>query len=160
MAARIVNTGGIGIDTSDFRTVATALRRAGGQVPKTLRKNLRAAGEIVAVEARAIASGYSKTVPGSVKVRVTSTTVSVVAGEAGVPMGGLLEEGNVSGNHSGPTFRRPVYAPKGSHGDHSVPWVDQSMHPFLLPAAEHKEAELEVAVTASLDEAVATIAFV
>ncbi len=159
MAARIVNSGGIGIDTSDFRTVATALRKAGGQVPKSLRKSLRAAGEIVAVEAKAISSEHSTKIPGSIKVRVTSTTVSIVAGGPGVPTGGLFEEGN-AGSSSGGTFRHPVFAPKGSHGDHTVPWVDQPMHQYLLPAAQHKEEELLVAITAALDEAVATISFV
>lgn len=161
----IERTGGIGIDTSDFRTVATALRRAGGQAPKTLRRNLRAAGEIVAVEARAISSEHSKKIPATINVRVASTTVSVVAGGAQAPTGGLFELGNVGGgaksasaNRSG-VFRHPVFAPKGSVGDHSVPWVNQDMHPYLAVAAANKSAELLEAVVATLDEATKTITF-
>lgn len=159
MAASIINSGGFGVDTSDFRVVATALRRAGGETPKRLRTGLRTAGEIVATEARAIVGAYSESVPPTIKVRVTSTTVSVVAGGNGVPMGGLLEEGNAAGSHTGPTFKHPVFAPKDSHGDQSVKWVDQPMHPYLLPAAARKEPEFEVAITACLDEAVKTIVF-
>lgn len=147
----IVKSGGIGIDTTDFRVVAKALRLAGGQTAKNLRRGLRAAGEIVATEARAISSANSKKIPPTIKVRVTSTTVSVVAGGNGVPEAGLFEMGNAGRSASG-TFRHPVF------GDKEV-WVDQPMHPFLKPAAANKENELETAVVAVLDDAVKTITF-
>ena len=146
-----------GIDLREFRKLTRDLKAF--KPDKQVKKALRMAGTLIAEDAKAEVGAYSRTVPPSVKVRIRKTSVSVIAGGAGVPMGGLLEEGNAAGSHTGPTFKHPVFAPKDSHGDQSVKWVDQPMHPYLLPAAARKEPEFEVAITACLDEAVKTIVF-
>jgi hypothetical protein len=153
----IERSGGFGIDTSDFKNVAKALRQAKGQTQKNFRRGLRAAGEIVAVEARAVASENSTKIPPSIKVRVTGATVSVIAGGQGVPTGGLFELGNAGGGKSavasrGGTFRAPLFGNKNF-------WYSHAMHPFLKPAAANKEAEVERAIVGTLDEAIKTITF-
>ena len=163
MATAIVGSGGFGIDTTAFRDVAKALRFAGGEAPKNLRRSLRAAGEIVAVEAKSIASEHSSSIPPTIKVRVTGATVSVVAGNANVPLAGLYELGNyrvshgVTHNRGGDSFRHPVFVAKKDLPGPDGSWVDQPSWQFLKPAALNKEDELEVAVTAVLDDAVKTI---
>jgi hypothetical protein len=138
-------TGGGGVDTRDFRKFAKALMVAAPMVYATLRINMRGVGDIVANEARGIAAGASTTVPDSIKVRVSGATVSVVAGGAGVPMGGLLEEGNVGGSKG--TFRHPVF------GNATV-WASQPMHPFLAPALANKMDAAEIAAVEALDLAI------
>jgi hypothetical protein len=148
--AEMVPGGGFGIDTSDFRAVAKALRAAAPQTAKALRKNLRTAGLGVAAEARKKAGEHSKSIPPTVKVRVASTTVSIVAGGQNAPLAALYEIGN-KGRNPG-DFRHPVF------GNRNV-WVTQKGYPFLRPAALAARAELEVAVVAALDEAVRIIQF-
>lgn len=144
MAAEIVRGAG-GVDVTDFKRFAKALMVASPLIYKTFRINMRGVGDIVAEEARSIVSGVSQTVPDSIKVRVSSSTVSVVAGGSGVPMAGLLELGNVKG--SGSTFRHPVF------GNRNV-WVDQPTHPYLAPALGNKIDAVEVAATEALDLAI------
>lgn len=141
---------GIGVDTRDFARFAKALRAAEPEIRKLLVLQLRAVGEIVAAEARA-AIGGSRTIPATIKVRVSGATVSVVAGGAGVPLAGLLELGNM-GNRgaAGATFRHPVF------GNKSV-WVEQSTHPFLAPAVRGKMDEVERAAVEALDEAIGLV---
>lgn len=152
-----VRTGGSGIDTSDFRAVAKALRQAQPELARELRKSLRKAGEIVAVEARSLAEKDSKSIPPTIKVRVASATVSVVAGGKDAPVAGLFELGNTGGSKSASAsrkgvFRHPVF------GNRDV-WVNQPMHRFLAPAAASRAMQVERAVLGALDQATRTIVF-
>ena len=140
--------GSLTVDTSDFRRFSAALRKAAPDVDKNMRTKLRAAGEIVAAEARARVSAASSSVPSSITVKVTRTTVAVSAGGPGVPMAGLLELGN-AGKRGGGEFRHPVY------GSRTV-WVKQKMHPYLLPALEARRVEATDAIFLALDEAIKT----
>jgi hypothetical protein len=148
---------GIGLDTSEFRKLAKDLRAAKSPLVKVLRENLRAAGEIVAADARIRAEHASRTIPPSIKVRVASTTVAVVAGGEGVPLAGLMELGNAK-QRGGDTFRAPNFPPKGSrgqaafrlHGGH-----DQPMHPYLGPAGLAHEGEFEKAAVDAVDSVMA-----
>ena len=93
---------------------------------------------------RRTSTGRSKgstSVPPTIKVRVSKTRVSVVAGGDRVPLGGLLEMGNRHGGKSGAAarsgaFRHPVFGDKNT-------WTYQAMHPFLLPAAEKNKRSIE-----------------
>ena len=152
-----VRTGGIGVDTRDFRNVANALRRAAPQTYKALRSDLREAGMIVAEEAKSIAGEFSEKIPPTVKVRVASTTVSVVAGGKNAPTAGLFELGNTGSSKSAAAsrrgqFRHPVF------GNKEV-WVDQDMHPFLTPAAERTAPRFTAKLVETLDEVTHTITF-
>lgn len=149
-----INTGGIGLDLRDFSRFAKALRKAEPALAKGLAVRLRAAGEIVAAEARSNAAAISKSIPPSIKVRVSGATVSVVAGGNGVPLAGLLELGNAGRTSSTATnesrFRHPVFG-------HSKVWVNQPMHPYLLPALRNKSEVAQQAAVDALDEAIAII---
>jgi len=145
-----------GIDATDFKDVAKVLRLASKETTTDMRKQLRAAGEIVAQEARVIASGFSTTIPPTVKVRVAGGTVAVVAGNKDVPIAALEEVGNSQGHGKSQAasrkgfFRHPVF------GDRDV-WVNQKMHRFLGPAADAKAVEANREILRVMDKAQATI---
>jgi hypothetical protein len=146
---------GVGVDTTDFRLVAKALRRAAPDLAKGLRADLRVAGLEVAAKAKAIAEENSEKIAGTIKVRVASTTVAVVAGGEGVPEAALFELGNTGGRRSAAasgrgTFRHPVF------GNRDV-WVNQDMHPFLAPAAASEMPRFEANVSRTLDRVTRTI---
>lgn len=156
MATTTLKSGGISLDTTDFRQFAKALRRAEPQLNKRLRKQLRAAGDLVAAEARSRVSPYSKSIPPTIAVRATGTTVSVIAGK-GVPLAGLFELGSKRSAFG--VFRAPNYPPAGTSG--SDAYVrgghTQPMHPFLGPALAAKANEAETLIINALDETIAEI---
>lgn len=143
-----LQTGGIGLDTRDFARFAKALRRAQPALAKSLMLKLRAAGQIVADEAKVLSADASVTIPPSIKVRVSGATVSVVAGGNGIPLAGLMELGNKGAATAQASFRHPVF------GNMDV-WVQQSTHPYLLPALDKAGFAAEKAATDALDEAIA-----
>ncbi len=114
-----------GIDLREFKRLTRDLKAF--KPDKQVKKTLKVAGELIAADARANVSPYSTTVPGSIKVRLRKTSISIIAGGANVPMAGLLELGNRKGGAKKGKFRHPVF------GDRSN-WVDQQMHPYLLKA--------------------------
>src|SRR5580693_3531007 len=77
--ARVIKGAG-GIDTREFKAVAKALRKAQPAMYKELAKNLRAAGKLVANDAKSIAGDHSASIPPTIKVRQRGTAVSVEAG--------------------------------------------------------------------------------
>jgi len=125
--------GGFGIDTTALHDLARDLRKLEGTTAREFRRGLREVGEVVAVEARSEAGGFSSKIADTIKVRVAGATVEVRAGSPDVPEAVLLELGNVGNRRSGHsrqgTFRHPVF------GNTEV-WVEQPMHPYLKPAAE------------------------
>lgn len=121
-----------GIDLKEFRKLTRDLKAF--KPGKQLKKTLKGAGDLIATDARALVSPHSQTVPGSIKVRIRKTSVSVIAGGANVPMGGLLELGN-RGRNRGNTFRHPVFG--------TDTWVTQRMYPYLAPAAMRNERTIE-----------------
>lgn len=125
------------VDTRAFGRFARALKQTEPELAKGLRTALRAAGELVASDARERAS-YSRRIPGSIRVRTTGLTVSVVAGGAKAPNAGPLEHGGREG-----TFRHPVFGNRGV-------WVDQPGRPFLHPALYARRAVAVSAVEAAL----------
>jgi hypothetical protein len=142
-----IKTGALTVDTRGFADFAKALRKSEPALSAGLKTKLRAAGQIVADIAKAKAGAVSHSIPASIKVRVSGATISVVAGGAGVPLGGLFELGNAGHGGGGSTFRHPVF------GDKAV-WADQPMHPYLGPAVEEGADKVEAAALAALDEAV------
>ena len=69
--------------------------------------------------------------------------------EEGVVIAGLFEMGNKGGKSAAAiergVFRHPVFGNKDK-------WVNQSMHPFLVPAGKKNEAEVLALVLEALDE--------
>lgn len=138
---------GIGVDTRDFATFVKALRKASPELRRELIVRLRGVGQVVADEAKARVEPYSKSIPPSIRVRVSAATVSVVAGGTGVPMAGLLELGSAKSRGDAETFSHPVF------GNRNV-WVKQSMHPYLGPAVRSKIDVVEQAAVDALDAVV------
>jgi hypothetical protein len=138
--------GGTGIDASQFKEVAKALKVAQPMLYKELGKSLAVAGRLIANDAKAIASKHSESIPPTIKVRRRGVGVQVVAGGADVPIAGLFELGS-KGNRSsatGGTFRHPVFGNRDN-------WVDQEMHPFLAPAGRKNQAAVDALVFKALD---------
>jgi hypothetical protein len=135
----------ISVDTRALSRLAADLRYAAPESWKACRVALKAAGEIVAADARARTS-YSDRIPGSIKVRVTrGGNVKVVAGGEAAPDAAAIE------NRGKGFVRHPVF------GDRQV-WTDKNSRPaFLAPAfAAHQEEIVELmteAVTAAVERA-------
>lgn len=157
MARTVTARGVAGVDTSDFKKLIRALRKADSELAVTVRKGLRASGEIVAERARDIASEHSTSIPPTIKVRTAGAAVAVVAGGGDVAIAELFELGNARGAKSvmagAATFRHPVFG----NGDR---WVTQATHPFLAPALEESLPEVETAVTEALDVAVKSLTII
>lgn len=155
MARRVtVAGGGFGIDTREFKNMVRALRQAQPEITRHLRSDLRAAGELVAEDARRRAGEHSTTIAATIKVRTVNAAVAVEAGGGDSPLAGLFELGNAGKGSSqtpskGGTFRHPVYG--------RDVWVEQQMHPFLQPAALHNAPAVEKLILGALDAATQTI---
>lgn len=135
---------GIGVDMRDFAKFAKGLNKANKKIHRRLMLGLRGVGKIVADEARRNIEPYSRSVPDSIRVRISGATVSVIAGGAAARVGALLELGNRS-EPSQVIFRHPCF------GDMAV-WADQLMHPFLGRAVQSKAPAVEQAAIETLDE--------
>lgn len=127
-----------GLDLKEFRKLTRDLKSFNPD--KQVHKALRTAGQLIADDAKRIAEEHSQSIPPTVRVRVSKTSVSVLAGGEGVPLAGLFELGNKGRGKSqaaakGGRFRHPVFG--------RDVWVTQAMHPFLLPAQEQNERGIE-----------------
>jgi hypothetical protein len=129
---------GQGINLVGLAPFRRALAKASKMAAKDLRDEMRAAGEIVAVEARSNASQHSTTIPPTIITQVRSLTVSVVAGKE-VPLAALYEVGNAQGGTPG-SFRHPVF------GVWQADTPPQIGYPFLKPAVDSKMPEVEAGV--------------
>jgi hypothetical protein len=173
---------GSSIDTRDFQRFALGLRKIAPEARKKLRRELVKAGEIVAREARAIASEHSTSIPPSVKVRTYGARVIV---QAGGPAGGgaaLAKElfgagyGTTKANRSTRSLERKAEGTPLAYlfeignekgGKEGLPgtfrhpvfgdredWVSQQKHPFLTPAVAKNIGHVTDRVEAALTEAV------
>lgn len=119
-----------------------------GRIPDDLRKKLRpqlrAAGRLVADDAKLRAS-WSTRIPRAIGVRTSFTKtrpgVSVVVNRKKAPHGRPFEHGGEPGK-----FRHPVY------GNRRV-WVSQTARPFLAPAMRAKADAAGRRITEAVDEA-------
>lgn len=143
----ITLTGIGGVDTRDFAKFAKALRSAAPEIAVDLRTELRAAGDIVAQEAKKNADEVSPDgrISKTIKTRVSGATVSVVMGGPGAPHAAPIEHGGQSGS-----FRHPVF------GNKQV-WVEQAAHPMLHPALTAAKPAAEEAAIHALDKAVTSV---
>jgi hypothetical protein len=115
-------------DTSELTALAKDLRRASPEAWKECRKQLRAAGFLVANDAKG-RLGYSTRIPASIKVRTTAS------GNVKVRAGGDLAPNAAPIENKGKGFvRHPVF------GDRER-WTEKNSHPaYLGPALDaHRE---------------------
>lgn len=129
------------VDTRQIKGFATALRLAETPTYTRLRVALREAGNIVADDARA-RSSWSTRIPGSIRVRATAASVSVIAGGHAAPNAAPLEHRGMPG-----TFRHPVFG-------HEATWATQQARPFLAPALSANIERTTVMVMDAIDSAV------
>lgn len=130
--------------------IAADMRALPEETRKALRPVLRAAGEVVAADARGRAS-WSTRIPSTVKVstsfQLNREGVTIRAGGPRAPHAGPFENRGKEG-----TFRHPVYGRR-------TQWVAQAARPFLGPAARSSEAAGIAAVSGVLDAAAAALGF-
>lgn len=142
---RIASTGGV--DTHQLKEFVRDLRRTYPVAAKGLRENLRAAGEIVAVEARKKAGEHSKSIPPTIRTSVYGSSVSVKAGNKSNALAALYEVGNKGDGGKSDTFRHPLF------GNWTYP-QDQLRYPFLAPAVDAAGPAMEVELEKVADEIV------
>jgi len=133
----------VSIDTSSFAKFARELKALDPKLKSELRKELKVAGEAVAVEARA-RSDFSTRIPGRIKVGVSGNTIRVYV-QPIKEAGHVREEFALENKGKSGTFRHPV-------GGDRTNWVNQQARPFLKPAAEAKAAEVVLAARRAVDE--------
>jgi hypothetical protein len=135
-----------GVDTKELRRLSKNLR--GFKPDKALKKTMREAGKLVAEDAKVLASEHSKSIPPTIKVRLSKTRINIVAGSEEVRLAGLYELGNKGRSKSQAAnrrgqFRHPVF------GNRQV-WVNQKRYAFLLPAAEKQRRKVQAMVGADV----------
>ena len=130
----------VGIDASGLAALQRDLKKASGDSLKLFRAALKKGGEIIASDARSRIAGTSQRIADSVRVGATNKGVYVRAGGAKAPHAAPFENLGKDG-----TFRHPVF------GNRNV-WVEQTAHPFLLPALDGKLDAVVDAVLEYLDQ--------
>lgn len=131
------------VDTRGLSQLARDLRAASPESWKALRLALRAAAEPVKLDAQSRA-GFSKRIPGTIKVRVGSGgSVKIVAGGSNAPDAAPLENKGREG-----TFRHPIPGNREK-------WVNQQARPFLAPALDAHRDEVAAAIESAVADAVA-----
>lgn len=135
------------IGTDDFKRFAKALLKAAPEAKSAISLELRAMGQKVAEDARGNVEPYSTTIPDTIQARMNGASMVI---SASGPIAGLFEAGNMKNGHRslrpGDMFNHPVF------GNAKV-WVDQQAHPFLQPAIDENQGEIDEA----LDRAITRI---
>lgn len=186
--ARVIKGAG-GIDTREFKAVAKALRKAQPAMYRQMAKNLRAAGQLVATDAKVIVGEHSSSIPPTIKVKQRGTAVSVEAGGVVGPrklaralqsasygtqgseraLKGLEKqaEGNaIAGLYELGNKGGSKSASATSRGVFRHPvfgdrdnWVEQPRYAYLAPAGEKNRPAIEAAVSGALDKVTRIIVF-
>lgn len=127
----------LGVRADGLRDLAKDLRAADRKAPGRMARRLKAAGNIVADDAKRRAS-WSHRIPGSIRVTGGATSVSVRAGGEAAPDAYPWEAPD----------GRPVRHPTFGHG----PWTAQTPRPYLRPALEANADRVAGEVTKVLDD--------
>lgn len=148
MAAKTISGTPLHVNTTELKSFIRDLRATYPKAAGGLRENLRAGGEIVAVEARKIAGEHSKSIPPTIRTSVYGANVSVKAGNKSTALPVIYELGNKGSKGRGDTFRHPVFGRKSS------PWVVEKRYPFLKLAAEKAGPAMEAELQHTVDDIV------
>lgn len=135
----------IRFDADELRLLARDARAAGPAAARGLKGGVRAAGEIVAADARSRA-GWSSRIPGSVTVRSSVRAAVVEAGGDTAPHAAPYENEGRPG-----TFRHPVNAWARRDRAEWV-WADNPARPFLHPALMARADEVADVIAAAVVE--------
>ena len=159
------------IDTRELKKLAADMLKVNKVARAEMLKSLKAAGEIVAADARTRAS-YSRRIPGSIKVRRRGVDVSITAGGEKAPNAAPIE------NKGKGFVRHPVFIPeedmaqyqsgnanRPNKADHPTwgpdyPFTSKKSRPaFLVPAIESKAEEVVMAIEEAQRVALAACGF-
>ena len=130
--------GAVYVDLSEFRALAINFKAVEPLLYKAMVMRLRAAGMLIADQAKSEAS-YSSEIAAAIGVRTSGMSVSV--GLPRTPIRALEEYVIGSWHH-------PVFGPSGS-----LPQVNQASHPYLYPALQRKGDEAALEIEAGVSEA-------
>ncbi len=129
------------VDTTSLEKFARNLKADAPKISRVLNTELKAAGELVAVEARLKAGWFSSRIPQTIRVTASGAKVTVKAGGAKAPHAAPFENKGERGS-----FRHPVF------GNREV-WVSQKAQPFLGPSLAENAEKIAVMVGNALDRA-------
>ncbi len=137
----------LSVNTKSLKVFASVLRKEQLEVAKRLRLRLKAAGEIVAADARARAKVGMPTNPPRIKVSVSGLrAVSVTAERTVKNAEGERVELPMYNEFAYGSWKHPTFG--------HDPQVSQKAHPFLYPALEAHSEEAIAAIAVALDEVV------
>lgn len=153
-------------DTHQLSQLARDLASAAPEAWAACRVGLRAAGNVVAVDARERAS-FSTRIPGSIKVRTLRGNVKLIAGGESAPNAAPIE------NKGKGFVRHPVFIPESQMGQYRVghalapsradhpgwgpdyPFTSKNSRPaFLAPALDAHREEVLTLIEKSVTDAV------
>lgn len=133
-------------DGSSLENLARDLRRASRDFRREVDVTLVEIGTEITAEAKTVASRYSKTVAGTIKMRPLPGMVIISVGSADSPIGAIWELGNKGSKAVSTTFKHPVF------GNRSV-WVEQARHPVLKIALAADRRQITKRMEATWDRA-------
>lgn len=138
-----ISTGTFQVGVEDLKKLAVDLKAVSPEAAKASGKRMKEAANIVAVEAQARVSQYSKTTRVRPSVRGVFSASVVASGHAAAPI-----------ENSGKGFvRHPVF------GDMDV-WTDKGSHPaYLAPSLDDNIDEVTVAIGFVVDDALLVVGF-
>lgn len=136
------------VDTDSLARLSKDIRAVSPAAWKGARVGLRAAGQVIATEAKSRAA-FSSRIPKSIVVRTTALgNVKVQAGGEAAPDAAAIE------NRGKGFVRHPTFSPRPSVGQR-VGWTSLNSKPaFLAPALSAKADQVAVMVLDALEEAV------
>lgn len=132
----------VGVQMTGLKAFTRDLRKANKALPKKLQAQMKQAGDVVADDARSRAS-WSSRIPGSIRTGASAKGAYIKAGGAAAPHAAAYETAG--------QFRHPVFG--------RDTWVEEQGRPFMVPALEARESDIEAAAVAALDAFIADAGF-
>jgi len=147
-------TGVAGIDASQLQAFGRALDKAAPELRIEMQRRLKAAAEVIKLDAMERASEHSTTIAHTIRLTSNRSAVTISAGGKGNVLARLYEIGNLEKGRKRNRRRRSSTAtgasgelifrhPGRPRADGSASaWADQARYPFLAPALEAHRTEL------------------
>ncbi len=133
----------INANTDAISIFARKLKKAYPESARALRSSIRAAGKLVADDAKVRAADFSTSIPGSIRSSASSNTATIKAGNAKTPLAALYERPG--------GWRHPVFGNRNN-------WAAQPnapkrfLHEALDAQTEPAKKAIADAVMAAIDE--------
>jgi hypothetical protein len=153
MAKSSQSFGSIRIDTVPLKEVGRLLKDLDPVVFAHFKVGLGEIGDFVAEKAKENARSFPRLgggtdrIEGSIKKKQSTVNIRIVAGGDDAPEAAPLEN-----NGQGGSFRHPVFGDADN-------WVSQTAHPFLAPAVDDAETDIEERLSAVIDSSLREVGF-